>query len=110
VDNGSGLRDGEGKMKTTITTALCVIALLMGSMTPAQATQDGSSLAVTVDALVARPACFVATVIGSALFVVSLPVAIPSKSVKKAAQTLVVTPGKATFTRPLGELSSLDAS
>jgi hypothetical protein len=97
-------------MKTTITTALCVIALLMGSITPARAVEDGSSLAVAVDAVLARPACFVATVIGSALFVVSLPVAIPSKSVKKAAHALVETPAKATFSRPLGELSSLDAS
>ena len=97
-------------MKTTITTALCVMALLAGSLTPAQAVEDGTSLAVTVDALVARPACLVATIVGSALFVVSLPAAIPSKSVNKAAHALVVTPGKATFTRPLGELSSLDAS
>ena len=95
-------------MKTTMTTVVCVLALIAGSMTPAQA-DDGSSLAVTADVLLARPACLVATVIGSALFVVSLPVAIPSKSVKKVANTLVVTPGKATFTRPLGELSSLDA-
>ena len=95
-------------MKTTITTVVCALALLAGSLTPAQA-EDGSSLAITADALLARPACFVATVIGSALFVVTLPVAIPAKSVKKVANTLVVTPAKATFTRPLGELSSLDA-
>ena len=110
MDNGSGLLDGEGKMKTTITTALCVMALLAASVTPAQATRDGSSLAVTADVLLARPACLVATIIGSALFVVSLPASIPSKSVKKTAHTLVVTPAKATFTRPLGELSSLDAN
>jgi hypothetical protein len=109
VDNGSGLQDGEDKMKTTITTALCVMALLAASVTPAQATRDGSSLAVTADVLLARPACLVATIIGSALFVVSLPASIPSKSVKKTAHTLVATPAKATFTRPLGELSSLDA-
>jgi len=38
-----------------------------------------------VDALVVRPACLVATVIGSAVFVVALPAALFSKSVKKAA-------------------------
>jgi hypothetical protein len=32
-----------------------------------------------------------------------LPAAIPSRSTKKAAQALVVTPAKATFTRPLGD-------
>jgi hypothetical protein len=96
-------------MKTTITTVLCVIALLMGSVPQVQAAEDNSPLAVAVDAVVARPACFVATIVGSALFVISLPAAIPSKSVKKACDALVVTPAKATFTRPLGDMSSLDA-
>ena len=109
MDNRSGMQDCGGKMKTTLTTALCVMALLAASVTPARATQDGSSLAVTADVLLARPACLVATIVGSALFVVCLPVTIPSKRVKKTAHTLVSTPAKATFTRPLGELSSLDA-
>jgi hypothetical protein len=108
VDNGSGLQDCESKMKTTITAALCAVALLAGSIMPAQA-EDNSSLAVAADVVIARPACLVATIVGSALFLVCLPVAIPSKSVKKVADTLVVAPAKATFTRPLGELSSLDA-
>ena len=38
------------------------------------------------------------------LFVVSLPVALPSGCVDKAAQTLVVGPAKDTFTRPSGDL------
>ena len=95
-------------MKTSITTAICVMALLVGFVTPTQGA-DNSSLAVAADAVIARPFCFVATIVGSALFVVALPIAIPSKSVKKVADTLVVAPAKATFTRPLGELSSLDA-
>jgi hypothetical protein len=46
------------------------------------------------------------TIIGSALFVVSLPVAIPAQSVEKVAHTLVVTPAEDTFTRPLGDFDS----
>jgi len=46
-------------------------------------------------------------VVGSAVFVVALPAALFSKSVKQAANTLVVTPGKATFTRPLGDMEAL---
>jgi hypothetical protein len=56
---------------------------------------------------VGRPACFVATVVGSAIFVVALPFAAMSKSTKKTADALVVKPAKATFSRPLGEFEEL---
>jgi hypothetical protein len=62
---------------------------------------------VATDAVVIRPACLLATVLGSAIFVVSLPVAAISKSVKKTADTLVVKPANATFTRPLGDMDAL---
>jgi hypothetical protein len=63
---------------------------------------------VALDALVARPALFAATVVGSAIFVVCLPVAALSKSVKPTAKALVVTPGEATFTRALGDFDYYD--
>ena len=47
--------------------------------------------------------------LGSAIFVVALPVAAISKSVKKTADTLVAKPAKATFTRPLGDMDALIA-
>jgi hypothetical protein len=59
------------------------------------------------DALVVRPVCLVATAVGSAVFVVALPWAALSKSVKQAANTLVVKPAAATFTRPLGDMDAL---
>jgi hypothetical protein len=59
------------------------------------------------DALVVRPACFVATAVGSVVFVVALPWAAISKSVKRTANTLVVKPANATFTRPLGDMEAL---
>ena len=62
---------------------------------------------MAADALVIRPACFVATVLGSAVFVVALPAAAISKSVKKTANTLVVKPANATFTRPMGDMDAL---
>jgi len=46
-------------------------------------------------------------VVGSAVFVVALPAALFSKSVKKTADALVVKPAKATFTRPLGDMDAL---
>ncbi len=84
------------------------MTFLVESMAPASAGEPNGPLAVVADAVVVRPACFVATVLGAAVFVVSLPVAATSKSVKKTAHTLVVKPAKATFTRPLGDLDALE--
>jgi hypothetical protein len=68
---------------------------------------DGSPEAIAADVLVARPACLVATVVGSAVFVLALPFAAMSKSVKKTGKTLVGGPAKATFSRDLGDFTDL---
>ena len=49
----------------------------------ASAIEDGSAEAIAADILVVRPLCFAMTIIGSALFVVALPVAAISKSTTK---------------------------
>jgi hypothetical protein len=90
------------KSKILITT-MCVLALLLSTSTPAFASGDSDATSLVVDAAVARPFTFALTIVGSALFVVSLPVAIPSGSVNKAAKTLVAAPAKDTFKRPLGD-------
>jgi hypothetical protein len=105
-DTRLGLRDVRGKMKTKLITGLCV-ALVLGMATPCLASNDEGSLNAIADVTVVRPGCFVATVIGSAFFVVALPFAAISKSVKKTANTLVVKPAKATFTRPVGDMDAL---
>jgi hypothetical protein len=84
-------------------TLVCVLALLSTS-TPAFASGNTDAASVAVDVVVARPFTFALTILGSALFVVSLPVAATSGCVDKAAHTLVVAPGKDTFVRPLGDL------
>ena len=43
-------------------------------------------------------------IVGAAVFVATLPFTLPSNSVKKAADKLIVAPAKFTFTRPLGEI------
>ena len=91
-------------MKTKLLTAICALTLL-GSATPALA-QD-KSLDVVVDVGLVRPSCFLVTVAGSALWVAILPITAMSKSVKKTKHTLVVEPARATFTRPVGDFSSL---
>ena len=95
-------------MKAKLLTPLCVLAIGLGGIASSPASQDSGPLTVAADAVVVRPACFVATVLGSAVFVVSLPVATISKSVKKTANTLVVKPANATFTRPLGDMKALE--
>jgi hypothetical protein len=55
-----------------------------------------------LDLVLLRPLGFVATVLGAAAFVVSLPFTIPLQQKNEAAQKMVVKPGKYTFTRPLG--------
>jgi hypothetical protein len=91
-------------MKTKLLiTVLCVLALLLSTSTPAFASGDTDATSVAVDVVVARPTTFALTIVGSVLFVISLPVALTSGNVDKAAKTLVVAPGKDTFTRPLGD-------
>ena len=86
---------------------LTSVLMLIGSTQTVSAFDDGSFEAAAADVLVVRPLSFVATILGSALFVVSLPVAAISDSVSDTAEALVFTPGRMTFTRPVGELSTL---
>jgi hypothetical protein len=94
-------------MKAKLLITICVLVVGMGSAPSSSASDNGGPLEVAADALVVRPACLVATVVGSAVFVVALPVAAISKSVKKTADVLVVKPAQATFTRPLGDMGAL---
>jgi hypothetical protein len=84
-------------------TVVCVLALLLSTSTPAFASGDTDATSVAVDVTVARPATFALTVVGSVLFVISLPVAATSGCVNKAAKALVAAPAKDTFSRPLGD-------
>lgn len=91
--------------KTTIT-VISVLALLMTGTTPALASPDSDrdALSIVLDVTVARPVTFALTIVGSAMFAVTLPVAIPTGTVKEVAHTLVSQPAKDTFTRPVGDL------
>jgi hypothetical protein len=71
---------------------------------------DVSAEAMIVDGFLLRPGGAIATLVGSVVFVVTLPFSIPTKSVDKAAQKLVVDPAKYTFVRPLGQIESSTSS
>jgi len=94
-------------MRAKLLTTICVLAVGFGGVASSSASENGNPMEVAADALVVRPACLVATVIGSAVFVVALPAALFSKSVRKTADTLVTKPANATFTRPLGDMDAL---
>jgi hypothetical protein len=52
-----------------------------------------------IDLLVARPIGVVAGIVGTSVFIVSLPFTIPTRSVDKAAEMFVVEPFKFSFVR-----------
>lgn len=64
--------------------------------------ENPSAMAMTGDLLIARPILLATTVVGSVLYVVSLPFSLAGGNAKDAADTLVVGPAKATFMRCLG--------
>lgn len=61
-----------------------------------------TALAMAGDLVIARPLLLVTTVVGAAVYVVSLPFSLAGGNAKEAGETLVVGPAKATFVRCLG--------
>ena len=90
-----------------IVVALFVAIALVAASGPAF---GGEEMDIPVDVLLIRPVSLVATVLGTALFVVALPFSIPSGSVKMTAKKLIVEPFKFTFTRPLGKFDESEPS
>ena len=84
---------------------LAVLCGLSLAASPANcnATQNDPGV-VAYDAILVRPVCFLATICGSAIFVISLPIAATSRSIPETARALVLKPAHATFTRPLGDV------
>jgi|SRR5882672_8052428 len=94
-------------MKTRLLTILFALIIGLGNVTTSRASED-KSIATIADIAIVRPACLAVTIVGSAVFVVALPIAAVSGSVKETADTLVGRPAAATFTRPLGDFTSLN--
>ena len=62
-----------------------------------------SAEAMLMDGVVIRPLGLVATLLGGAIFIVTLPFSALGGNMGEAGQVLVVDPAKMTFQRPLGE-------
>src|SRR3954469_5708601 len=94
-------------MKTKLLIFLSVLILLSIKPANAATTDQDNGGAIIADVLIARPLCLAATAVGSVAFVLALPFAAMTHGVNRAGNALVVTPAKATFTRPLGDFDSL---
>jgi len=94
------------QMKKTLVTALCVLAICSASVTPCRADTD-KQLKIITDVAVLRPGGLIATAVGSVFFVVSLPFSAATHTIKETAHTLIVSPAKATFQRPLGDYDAV---
>ena len=70
---------------------------------PLEAHNDPNASAMLVDFLVVRPLGALSFVLGTGLFVVSLPISITAGKVDGAYETLMLKPARLTFIRPLGE-------
>ena len=91
----------EDKMKRKWTVLLMVMAIIT-SAAPACAEITQSDV-VVIDVALIRPVGIVSVVVGTALFILSLPVSIPSGSVGTAANSLVKDSFEYTFIRPVGD-------
>ncbi len=91
------------KLSRILTTTVAVCLMAFASLGHAQAVDESpSALAMTGDALLARPALLVTTILGSAVYLVSLPFSLLGGNAEEAGKVLVVGPAKATFVRCLG--------
>ena len=93
-------------MKNKFLLILCALAFSFGGVSTSHASVD-KSLDVIGDLALVRPGCFVVTLAGTAVFAVALPFAALSGSVHET-DTLVVHPAEATFTRPVGDFTTLN--
>ncbi len=89
-------------MKAAALFVAVAVVLVIASGASGPAFGKEPDIPVTADILIVRPVSLAATVVGTALFFVSLPFSIPSDSVETVAKKLVEEPFRYTFMRPVG--------
>ncbi|MEW6671651.1 MAG: hypothetical protein AB1427_08100 [Thermodesulfobacteriota bacterium] len=89
---------------------LTIAALILIPFATESLAQDKSAQAeysaekMMADALLVRPVGLLATIFGSAVFVVALPFSLLGGNTDATYQNLIVAPAKYTFKRPLGDI------
>ena len=93
------------KIMNIVVATLLILAFNSVSLAAIQKSSSRPSAgAVVSDVLVLRPLGFAGTILGSAAFVVSLPVTLATHKVDRAEKLLVEEPYNYTFERPLGHM------
>ena len=91
------------KMGKSLLTGMLVGALMVGAAPQVAANEDEPTAGeMAADMIVGRPFGLIATALGTATFIVSLPFSALGGNVEQAAEHLVVKPAQATFVRCLG--------
>lgn len=80
----------------------CAVSIGANAAQTAPVYHQHGGLVSAADLVVARPLLLGATLVGSGLFVVSLPFTAIAGSVDSSAEALVRRPARSTFIRPLG--------
>ncbi|MBW2369730.1 MAG: hypothetical protein JRH15_17810 [Deltaproteobacteria bacterium] len=94
------------KFSTVIMVAVMLMTAPLGSAAMAGSETDSekaSAEKMAVDLLVMRPLGFGSTILGTALYAVSLPFSLLGGNTKQVWETAVEKPAEFTFKRPLGE-------
>ncbi len=64
--------------------------------------KEPDPMVMALDGIVVRPVSFVATVVGSVFYVITLPFSAAGGNSDRAYEQMVKSPARATFSRPLG--------
>jgi len=98
------------KLAKTLTILTIISALILATGSFQAMAQDDTTIhngdnyeRMGVDLVLVRPLSFIATVLGTAVFIVSLPLSAAGGNAQQAFEKLVKEPAKHTFVRPLGE-------
>lgn len=91
-------------LATTLAVAQEAVELKAAEKANETTEESNGAGAMVLDAFLLRPLGLAATVLGTAMFVVTLPFSLPTRSADDAAKVLVVKPAEYTFARPLGEV------
>ncbi|GAA6134530.1 hypothetical protein NBRC116188_13190 [Oceaniserpentilla sp. 4NH20-0058] len=84
-----------------ILTTICMVALPMHSQAE-EIIESPSGTEMVLDFIIVRPLSIAATLIGSVIWVASLPFSLLGGNAGEAADVLILTPGKAAFLKCLG--------
>ncbi len=91
------------KISRTLVATVAACLMAFASLGHSQAVDETpSALAMTGDAIFVRPALLATTIVGSAVYLVSLPFSLLGGNADEAGEVLVMGPAKATFVRCLG--------